>query len=87
MVPDLDAAIVQLDLRDGAVLSFHHHLRNGDAVLCAVIDAADAGSGTIGTRSTAGDPQTRVVDKGAETTDIIAAPESVGQDASADTPQ
>lgn len=53
----------------------------------AVIDAADAGSGTIGTRSTAGDPDTRVVDKGAETSDIIAAPESVGQDASADTPQ
>ena len=40
VVPDLDDAIMRLDLRDGAVLSFHHHLRNGDAVLCAVIDAA-----------------------------------------------
>ena len=29
-----------LGLRDGAVLSFHHHLRNGDAVLCAAIEAA-----------------------------------------------
>ena len=40
VVPTLDAAIAGLGLRDGAVLSFHHHLRNGDAVLCAVIDAA-----------------------------------------------
>lgn len=53
----------------------------------AVIDAANTGSGTIGTRSTAGDPETRVVDKGASTTEIIAAPEQAGQDASADTPQ
>ncbi|MCV2864104.1 citrate lyase subunit alpha [Defluviimonas sp. WL0075] len=40
VVPSLDAAIRELGLRDGAVLSFHHHLRNGDAVLIAVIEAA-----------------------------------------------
>ncbi|SEO06300.1 citrate lyase subunit alpha [Palleronia pelagia] len=39
VVPDLAAAIRALGLEDGAVLSFHHHLRNGDAVLCAVVDA------------------------------------------------
>ncbi|MCA8881644.1 MAG: citrate lyase subunit alpha [Rhodobacteraceae bacterium] len=40
VLPDLDAAIRALGLKDGAVLSFHHHLRNGDAVLNAVVDAA-----------------------------------------------
>ena len=40
-----------------------------------------------GIRSDAGDPATDVVDKGAVTRDIIAAPEGPGQDASASTPQ
>lgn len=40
VVPSLDDAIRELGLRDGAVLSFHHHLRNGDAVLVGVIEAA-----------------------------------------------
>jgi hypothetical protein len=38
-------------------------------------------------RSTAGDPQTTVVDKGGTTRDIIAAPEGPGQGATASTPQ
>lgn len=37
--PDLDTVLRKLELQDGATLSFHHHLRNGDAVLIAVIDA------------------------------------------------
>lgn len=37
--PDLDTLLGKLDLADGATLSFHHHLRNGDQVLLAVIDA------------------------------------------------
>ena len=37
--PDLDTTLAKLGLRDGATLSFHHHLRNGDAVMVAVIDA------------------------------------------------
>jgi len=41
----------------------------------------------LGARSVAGDPGTQVVDKGATTQAIIAAPESDGQDASAQTPQ
>lgn len=36
---DLDSVLKKLSLRDGSTLSFHHHLRNGDAVLLAVIDA------------------------------------------------
>ncbi|SMX40917.1 Citrate lyase alpha chain [Maliponia aquimaris] len=40
VLPDLDAAFALLGLTDGATLSFHHHLRNGDAVMVAVIDAA-----------------------------------------------
>ncbi|SEM34991.1 citrate lyase subunit alpha / citrate CoA-transferase [Roseovarius azorensis] len=40
VLPDLDAAISALELKDGAVLSFHHHLRNGDAVMVAVLEAA-----------------------------------------------
>ncbi len=35
---DLDAAIAACELSDGATVSFHHHLRNGDAVLNMVLD-------------------------------------------------
>jgi len=41
----------------------------------------------LGVRSTVGDPNTVVVDKGQATQAIIAAPEGDGQDASAQTPQ
>ena len=41
----------------------------------------------IGARSTAGDPDTRVVDKGPVTTAILNAPEADGQIASAQVPQ
>ena len=40
-----------------------------------------------GIRSEAGDPKTNVIDKGAVTRDIIAAPEGPGADARASTPQ
>lgn len=36
----LDAAFDACEVRDGATLSFHHHLRNGDGVLNAVLAAA-----------------------------------------------
>ena len=36
----LDAAVEACELRDGSVLSFHHHLRNGDSVLNQVLAAA-----------------------------------------------
>ena len=39
LVADLDAAIDACELRDGATVSFHHHLRDGDGVLNLVMDA------------------------------------------------
>ena len=53
----------------------------------SMLDAAGRDRVAIGIRSTAGDPDTNVVDKGATTQAIIAAPVSDGQDASAQTPQ
>ena len=48
-----------------------------------VLDSAGRDRAPIGARSTAGDPATRVVDKGAATPTILAAPVGNGQDASA----
>ena len=53
----------------------------------SVLDAAGRDRVATGIRSTVGDPETTVVDKGATTQAIIAAPEGDGQDASAQTPQ
>ena len=39
VVRDIDAALDAAELRDGAVVSFHHHLRNGDGVLNAMMQA------------------------------------------------
>ncbi|SNS91276.1 citrate lyase subunit alpha [Antarctobacter heliothermus] len=39
LLPDLDAAIAACDLCDGATISFHHHLRNGDGVFNLVMEA------------------------------------------------
>ncbi|MGP6086356.1 citrate lyase subunit alpha [Antarctobacter jejuensis] len=39
LLADLDAAIDACEIRDGATISFHHHLRNGDAVLNLVLQA------------------------------------------------
>jgi citrate lyase subunit alpha/citrate CoA-transferase len=41
LLADLDAAFAACEVRDGATLSFHHHLRNGDAVLNMVLAAAE----------------------------------------------
>ncbi|NIA70574.1 citrate lyase subunit alpha [Pelagibius litoralis] len=40
MLKDLHAAFDACEIADGATLSFHHHLRNGDAVLNAVLEIA-----------------------------------------------
>jgi len=53
----------------------------------STLNAAGRANAAAGIRSTAGDPGTEVVDKGATTRDIIAAPEGDGQDARAATPQ
>ena len=52
-----------------------------------ILDNAGRDRATIGVRSVAGDPETRVVDKGAQTQAIIAAPESNSPDATAQPPQ
>jgi hypothetical protein len=51
----------------------------------STLGAAGRGNAAPGIRSSVGDPATQVVDKGATTRDIIAAPEGDGQDARAST--
>ena len=53
----------------------------------SMLESAGRDRAALGIRSTVGSPDTRVVDKGQATQTIIAAPESDGQDASAQTPQ
>jgi hypothetical protein len=53
----------------------------------SILESAGRDRSALGARSTAGDPETRVVDKGQATQQIIAAPEGDGQDATAQTPQ
>jgi len=53
----------------------------------AVLDRAGTDRVALGARSTAGDPATTVVDKGAVTQTIIAAPESDSQAATTQPPQ
>jgi Protein of unknown function (DUF3035) len=53
----------------------------------SVLDAAGRDRVSTGIRSTAGDPATNVVDKGATTRDIIAAPPRDGTEATTPTPQ
>lgn len=57
------------------------------ATEAAALNAAGQSNAAAGIRSSAGDPGTTVVDKGATTRDIIAAPEGDGQDARATVPQ
>ncbi|MEO8619076.1 MAG: DUF3035 domain-containing protein [Sphingomicrobium sp.] len=52
-----------------------------------MLDAAGRDRALLGARSVAGDPDTRVVDKGNDTQTIINAPETNTQDATAQPPQ
>ena len=53
----------------------------------SLLDRAGRDRAAIGARSTAGDPDTRVVDKGRTTLAILNAPQADGQDATAQVPQ
>ncbi len=53
----------------------------------SVLDRAGRDRAALGVRSTAGDPATRVVDKGQATQTILAAPPADTAEASAQTPQ
>lgn len=57
------------------------------ATEAAAINSAGRANAAAGIRSSVGDPGTEVVDKGATTREIIAAPEGDGQDARAAVPQ
>ncbi len=52
-----------------------------------ILENAGRDRASMGIRSTAGDPDTRVVDKGQATQTILNAPQGDGQEASAQTPQ
>jgi hypothetical protein len=56
---------------------------NRSAAERSTVTAAGGDNADRGIRSTVGDPGTNVVDKGATTRDIVAAPEGDGQDARA----
>jgi hypothetical protein len=53
----------------------------------SLLNATGADRSALGARSVVGDPQTNVVDKGAVTQTILAAPPGPGRDATATTPQ
>jgi DUF3035 family protein len=57
------------------------------SVESSLLDRAGRDRAPIGVRSTAGDPDTRIVDKGSVTTAILNAPQGDGQVASAQVPQ
>ena len=57
------------------------------AIETSMLDSAGRDRAALGARTVAGDEDTRVVDKGATTQVIIAAPQGDGQDATAQTPQ
>ena len=42
LLPDIRAALLACGLKSGATISFHHHLRNGDQVLNAVLAEIEA---------------------------------------------
>ena len=52
-----------------------------------LLEKAGRDHAALGARSVVGDPETKVFDKGAVTTAILAAPQADGQDASAQVPQ
>ena len=53
----------------------------------SMLERAGRDRASLGVRSTVGDPDTRVVDKGQTTQAILAAPQADSQEASAQTPQ
>jgi len=53
----------------------------------SMLNSAGADRAALGARSVAGDPGTTVVDKGAVTQAIVAAPSGAGRDATVTTPQ
>ncbi|WP_176595945.1 MULTISPECIES: DUF3035 domain-containing protein [Sphingobium] len=80
-------AAAQVDSSKAAMEAMFGGPAARSAAETGTLNAAGRGNAAAGIRSSAGDPGTEVVDKGATTRDIIAAPEGDGQDARASTPQ
>jgi hypothetical protein len=80
-------AAAAVDSRSEAMQAMFGGPAQRSATEAATLNAAGRVNAAAGIRSQAGDPDTQVVDKGATTRDIVAAPEGDGQDARAATPQ
>jgi hypothetical protein len=82
--PQPGAARVQtVDARTQTLEALFGGTAQRSASEAATLSQAGAATADPGVRSSVGDPQTNVVDKGATTRDIVAAPEGDGQDARA----
>jgi hypothetical protein len=77
----------QADPRAQALQALFGGPQPRSAVEQRVLQVADAGGATLGARSTAGDPQTQVVNRGALVQTIIALPQGDGPVASVAVPQ
>ncbi|BBD97073.1 DUF3035 domain-containing protein [Sphingobium amiense] len=80
-------AAASVDSRTEAMQAMFGGPAQRSAAESATLSAAGRANAAAGIRSQAGDPGTQVVDKGATTRDIIAAPEGDGQNARAAVPQ
>ena len=80
-------AAASVDSRTEAMQAMFGGPARRSAAESATLSAAGRVNAAVGIRSQAGDPDTQVVDKGATTRDIIAAPEGDGQNARAAVPQ
>ena len=81
------AAISPADAQAQAIDALFGGPAPRSAAEISLLDRAGRDRAMIGARSVAGDPDTRIVDKGAVTQAIIAAPQGDGQDATAEVPQ
>jgi len=82
-----EAVAMGADSRTQAVNALFGGPSARSAAESTILDAAERDRAAPGARSVVGDPNTNVVDKGALTQTIIAAPEGDGQEASVSTPQ
>ena len=76
------AAISPTDAQAQAIEALFGGPAPRSAAETSLLDRAGRDRAVIGARSSVGDPNTRVVDKGSVTADILTAPEGDGQDAS-----
>lgn len=81
------AALSPADAQQQAIDALFGGPAPRSATETSILERAGRDRTLVGARSTAGDPQTRVVDKGTVTAAILNAPQADGQIASAQVPQ